>query len=248
MNVARRAWMLAALLTAAAAPPAPVGASPAPAADSTHREVLTTDDARVQRLVLGPGASTGQHTHAHPHIAVALTGGELADVAPDGSTRPRKMAEGALAFVPAGVAHALRNAGSATFRAVTVDLLRPQTGARNRCGALLPGQPLNCPDPASRKMGALLVPQMATDQTVVSLLTLDPGADYRFQDTAMPPVVVALEGTEAKALVELNIAGAVGKGEKPMAGGDAVSTEPRSALGLHNTGRTPARFLVLEFK
>jgi quercetin dioxygenase-like cupin family protein len=241
LRFVRLAWSLVALLTVAAAPAATVGAAPAPAAEGTHREVLSTDDAQVRRLVLEPGASTGQHTHAHPHVAAALTNGELIDVAPDGSEQPRTMAEGQLAFVPSGVSHALRNAGSATFRAVTVDLLRPQTGARNRCGTLLPRQPTDCPAPASGKKGALLVPQMETDQTVVSLLTLDPGTDYRFQGSPLPPVVVALEGTEAKALLELN-------GEKPLAGGDAVSTVPKSPLTVRNSGTTPARLVVLQFK
>jgi quercetin dioxygenase-like cupin family protein len=244
----RRAWTLAALLTVAVAPAATVGAATDPAPDVIHREVLSTDSAQVRRLVLEPGASTGQHTHAHPHVVAALTSGELIDVAPDGSEQPRTLAEGQLAFVPSGVAHALRNAGSATFRAVTVDLLRPQTGPRNRCAALLPRQPIDCPAPASRKKGALLVPQMETDQTVVSLLTLDPGADYRFQEAAIPPVVVALEGTDATALVELKTAGAVGKGEKPLSGGDAVSTLPRSPLTIRNSGATPARLVVLQFK
>jgi hypothetical protein len=142
--------------------------------------------------------------------------------------------------------------GDATFRAVTIDLLSPQTGARNRCAALLADQPLDCAGKvaaaSSKKKGGALVPQMETDQTLVSLLTLEPGTDHLFKVSPTPPVVVALEGTDAMAIIELKIPGAVGKGAKPLKGGDAATTLPKSPLTIRNVGAASARFVVVEFK
>jgi len=230
----------------------PAGAAVAPAADPVRDAILSNERVRVQRLGLEPGASTALHTHAHDHIAAALGVGEIADVAPDGAERRRTFSDGSLALVPAGVTHTLRNVGDAPFRAVTIDLLLPQAGARNRCGALLAGRPLDCAGKAaaasSKKKGGALVPQMETDRTLVSLLTLDPGAEHLFKASPTPPVVVALEGTDAMAIIEDKIPGAVGKGEKPLRGGDAATTLPKSALTIRNVGAALARFVVVEFE
>lgn len=239
----RAAWALALLAVAT-----PAGAADTVPSGATTEEVLKTETVHVVLLTLQPGGTTGQHTHAVPHLAVALTDGTLASVAPDGIETRRTMQEGGLAWVPADLHHALRNDGSGEFLAMTLDLLKPQTGVRNRCSAILPGQPTDCARPAKKSKGALMVPQLETDQMVVSLLTLDQGAGYTFKDAREAPVVGALAGTEARALVAINIAGAVGRSEKPLQGGDAASTTPNAPLTLRNTGPLPARFIVLEFK
>jgi len=224
-------------------------AADAPPSSAASQEVLKTDAARVARLVLEPGAATPQHTHVDPHLAVALVDGTLASLATDGAVTPRAMREGVLAYVPAGLTHTLRNDGAATFRAVTIDLLRPQTGARNRCASVLPGPPGDCPKSSATPRDARLVPQMETDQTLVSLLTLSPGKEQVFKGAATPPLIVALAGAEAKALLELHLPGApVGKGEKPLDEGDAATGLAKSPLTLRNTGTGAARFLVVEFR
>ena len=232
---------------------AAVVAGAAMAATSAQDVVLSNEQVVVRRLVLEPGAATPLHTHDHDHIAVALGGGEIADVAPDGTERRLTLADGALRFVPSGVTHTLRNLGGAPFRAVTIDLLAPQTGARNRCGAVVAGQPTDCPDKAAaasaKRKGGAMVPQMETDQTLVTLLTLAPGARHEFKPVPTPPLMVALTGTSATGVVELTLAGgAVGRGERPLEGGDALCPPPRTGVTLINTGAAPARFIVIEFK
>jgi quercetin dioxygenase-like cupin family protein len=225
------------------APPAPPATAPAPP------EILFSNaQAQVKRFVLAPGAATPSHTHAQVHLAIALDGGEIVDVGSDGTERRATIPEGGMRYVPAGVTHVLRNAGSAPFRAVTIDLLQPQSGARNRCGRMVSDQPGDCPGKAGAPGKDTLVPQMETDQTVVSLLTLASGAEHHFKGAPQPPVVVALQGTDAKAMVTIDIPGAVGKGEKPLGGGDVTSTLPKSPLTLRNTGATLARFVVVEFR
>ena len=238
----------AALVLPAAASLLPVGAG-IPEAVAVPVDVLRTDRARVARLVIEPGAATAMHTHADPHLAVALVDGTLASLAADGAATPRAMPEGRLGYVPPGLTHALRNDGPATFRAATIDLLRAQTGARNRCAAVLPGPAGDCPKPPAKPKRAWLAPQMETDQTLVSLLTLPPGTEHLFKGTATPPLVVALAGAEATAVIEVRMAGsAVGKGDKPLREGDAATGLAQSSLTLRNTGTLPARFLVVEFR
>ena len=92
-----------------------------------------------------------------------------------------------------------------------------------------------------------MVPQLKTDQTQVSLLTLDPDARFTVKASKHPPVLVALEGTDAEALVEMKITGALGKGKRPLHGGDAMEVPPGMPVELHNGGSVSARFAVLEF-
>ena len=250
MTSRRRLFPLLALLPLMGALTATFAlAADAPPSSAASPEVLKTDVARVARLVLEPGAATPPHTHVDPHLAVALVDGTLASLATDGTVTPRPMHEGVLAYVPAGLTHTLRNDGAATFRAVTIDLLRPQTGARNRCASVLPGPSGDCPKSSATPRDALLSPQMETDQTRVSLLTLAPGKEQVFKGAAIPPLIVALAGAEAKALIELHVPGApVGEGEMPLHEGDAATSLAKSPLTVRNTGAAPARFLVVEFR
>ncbi len=224
-------------------------AADAPPSSAGKQEVLNTDLARVALLVLEPGAATTQHTHIDPHLAVPLVDGTLASLATDGAVTSRPTREGVLAYVPAGLTHTLRNDGAAPFRAVTIDLLRPQTGARNRCASVLPGPAGECPKTSANSKDAWLAPQMETDQTLVSLLTLPQGKEQVFKGAATPPLVVALAGAEAKAIIELRIPGGpVGKGDKPLREGDAATGLAQSPLTIRNAGTGPARFLVVEFR
>jgi hypothetical protein len=114
------------------------------------------------------------------------------------------------------------------FRNVTIELLRPQTGGRNQCARVLKDRPLDCPSyggaSGSKPKGASVLPEFETDQTLVSLVTLGPGGKFAFKPTRHPPVLAALEGTDAEALVDVKMDGdAYGKGKRPMKGGDAMA-------------------------
>ena len=221
----------------------------------TREELLATESAKVSILTLEPDSETEMHTHLAAHVAVTLTEGRLIHVAADGSESIYPLPEDLMGyFEPGGPAHALRNAGATPYRVVVIDLLAPQTGARNRCAAMLPGRPLDCAEPEAGARGGCLVPQMETDQVMVSLLKLPPGGEQSFEGVAMAPVVVALAGVEAiatfeaMATVDRELPGAPGRGEKPLAPGDAASTLAQTPLKIRNTGTVPARFLVVEFK
>jgi quercetin dioxygenase-like cupin family protein len=227
----------------------PGGTEPAP---FTRKELLANERVRVLSISLEPDETIPPHTHEQLHIAVALGRAELTDIAADGSEQRVTLPDGGLTLVPPGTRHALRNEGDDPFRAVAIDLLETQTNMRNRCGTLLKDQPTDCTgkagDTAATVKSGALVPQLETDQTIVSLLTLEHGAEHMFRPTDTPPVVVALEGTDARATIELKLTGAVGKGEKPLKGGDVTTTVPKSPLVIRNTGPGRARFVVVEFK
>ena len=61
------------------------------------------------RVEFDPGAAVGRHTHPGEEISVVLEGSLLLEV--DGQ-QPRTVKAGEAFFIPAGVIHAGRNAGS----------------------------------------------------------------------------------------------------------------------------------------
>ena len=235
------------LAQAPAEAPVPLTAEP------SHSQVLESALVRVFRVEVAPGASTKLHEHTHDFIWVALGDARIVDHPRDGAERTVEAKDGALTFRPRGVVHAVRNAGEAPFRNVTIELLHPQTGERNQCGDVLPDQALDCPSPDGLA-GALrttpsVLPEFETDQTLVNLLTLPAGGRFGFKPSKNPPVLVALEGTDAEALVDMKIAGgAIGKGSRPLHGGDAMEVPVGMGVELRNLGKSPARFAVLEFR
>lgn len=243
-----RAWtpavLAVTLLAEPAATPVPPTAQTTP--PITRRELVATEVLRVALVEIAAGAAVPVHEHGEDHLLVTLTAGELVEQVEGQEPRRMVLAEGALDLVPAGRRHALTNGRAEPFRGVTVDLLRAQTGARNRCARLLPSSPIDCPAPAHLPPGIAVRPQLTSDQTEISLLTLAPGARLALPGSADPPAVIALAGTEALALVEVKVAGASGVGERELRAGDAFALPPGTGVELCNTGSRDARFLVVD--
>ena len=148
-----RSFFLAALLLvpflAAAQEPAAVPVS----AEPHHHLLLENAYVRAYYVDVPPHGSTLQHRHDLPYFAVLLSGGSAPAAAPVAST-PAAPAEAPRAiFSPGGIAHTVPNPADTPFRNVTVELLHPQTAARNRCQEVLPNQPREqCDRTASAKL------------------------------------------------------------------------------------------------
>jgi quercetin dioxygenase-like cupin family protein len=92
------------------APPKATGSSP----------VLDNDLISVDRLVLGPGESTGLHSHARSTLLVAVHEGAIRlDRPPTPSVR-LAMAPGEFEWHTGAVSHTLTNVGSTRFQAIEV--------------------------------------------------------------------------------------------------------------------------------
>lgn len=90
----------------------------------TGREpVLENDRVRVFRVSLGPGESTGMHTHLVPSLAVTLTDGEI-EIAPEGKGNADRLRVTAaeVRWRAGAVTHSIKNVGSTRFEAVDIEL------------------------------------------------------------------------------------------------------------------------------
>jgi quercetin dioxygenase-like cupin family protein len=90
-------------------------------ASTTLRLESENARARVYRVILGPGQSTGFHDHAQPGLTIQVTPGTLRiEGAPPQATSAGTGA-GAWWWRHAGQGHALRNTGATTIQLVEID-------------------------------------------------------------------------------------------------------------------------------
>jgi len=98
--------------------------STAPSLAHVAGHILEMENERVRifRLVLAPGQSTEEHSHALHGLGVVITGGKIAIDVPGTKTETVTFNPGDYRWHQGGMRHSLRNVGSATFEAVEIEL------------------------------------------------------------------------------------------------------------------------------
>lgn len=97
------------------------GVSPQPLV-SGQTLVLENERVRISRLVLAPGQSIEMHAHALRSLGVAVSDGRIVIEVPGEKLRTLKLKPGDSQWYDGGMKHSLRNAGSAPFEAVEIEL------------------------------------------------------------------------------------------------------------------------------
>lgn len=83
---------------------------------------MENERVRILRLVLAPGQSTEEHSHALQGVSVVITEGKIAVDLPGTKTETVTFKPGDYRWHEGGMRHSLRNVGSATFEAVEIEL------------------------------------------------------------------------------------------------------------------------------
>jgi hypothetical protein len=143
-------------------------------------------------------------------------------------------------FSRAGGAHVERN------HEIIIELLQPQTGPRNVCAEILAGEYLHCHEPGSEWLGANLEIQFETDQTRFGILRIAPNATLAVPPADVPPLLIALEGTEAEAVSHAN-GTPDGILRRKVTTANVLRSPADQVTEIRNTGKTTARFVVVEF-
>jgi hypothetical protein len=134
-----------------------------------------------------------------------------------------------------------------TPREVVIELLQRQSAPKNVCSEILLGEFLHCHEPGPEWLGANLEIQFETEQTRIGIVETAPGATLAIPPADVPPVLIALEGTEAEAVSRANGA-SPGSGSRRNLRAANVLREPADHITeIRSTGQAAARFLVVEF-
>jgi len=219
-----------------------------PAASEPHHHSVY-EDARVRILdvQVEPRGSTLLHRHDTAYVWVALGDSSLMDTVQGRPGARIQAADATIHFSRGAFAHVTRNESNSPFHIVAIDLLQRQTTPHNVCGEVLQGEYLHCREPGAEWLGANLQIRFETDQTRFGIVQIAPNATLAIPPGDVPPLLIALNGTEAELVSHANGAPAASGLSRTLKAADVVRSAADQVSEIRNTGKTAARFLVVEF-
>jgi len=137
-----------------------------------HHLVFHNDYVNIFYAKAAPGDALLLHRHDHDAVAIAIGDQTVTVGVPGKPDAHSQTADGQVRMQRSGYVHSTRVDGDAAYFTVAVELLHPQTGARNLCAAVLAGEQLNCPDTSASK--STHQPQFESDQTRIEVVRVRP--------------------------------------------------------------------------
>jgi hypothetical protein len=159
-----------------------------------HRLALHNRYVNVYEVLVAPHDTVLLHRHGADAISVMLDDAELSVRSPDKPDVHSKLTAGQIRLQPIGYVHSTTIDSEKPYRNITVELLRPQTGAKNGCAAVLANQPLNCADEPRSTANSTYSgqPQFQTNQTQITLYRIAPHANIPLSVLGKRGLVIAL--------------------------------------------------------
>jgi len=132
-------------------------------------------------------------------------------------------------------------------REVVIEFQQRPSFPRNVCSEVLAGEYLHCHEPGPQWLGANLQMQVETDQVHIGIVEIAPGATLAVPPADIPAVLIALEGTTAEAVSHANGAPNSASFRRNLSASNVLRSPADQVTEVRNTGKVPARFLVVEF-
>lgn len=230
---------------------APAQTAAVPVTGEPHHHLVYSDEnVRAFDVEVPAHSSTMLHEHAVDYIWLALGDADVINAVAGKPEARLQIKDGEVHFTRGGFAHVARNESDSAFRNVTIELLKPQTNPQNICEEVIAATPISgglrgdaCGPNRTRNRLAF-----STDQLTLALVQLAPREKVTVRGSTASTVLVAMDGTHAQAVMNITVAGgAQGNGTRDLHSGDVMGCPANIAIEIRNTGKTPARFLALEF-
>ena len=187
-----------------------------------HHLALHNEYVNVYSVYVPPHDSVLLHKHDVDAISIAMSDSEITVQAPGKPDSQQKVVYGQLRLQPAGYVHSTSIDGATPYRNLTVELLAPQQSPRNLCAAVIPAQPVNCPQSPQRDAhGSPEQPQFQTDQTKIALIRILPLQSATLDTHGLSQLIVVLD--------DVGIPGNKNSPGKVLRTGDFLWRDPRSA-------------------
>jgi quercetin dioxygenase-like cupin family protein len=201
-------------------------------AEPSHHQVLENSYVRVFKVDVPPRSATLMHWHRHDYFFVTLGATEVSNEVKGKAAATLKLADGETRFVPGGFVHIARNLAATPFRNLTIELLKD--GGKS---------------PAWDEERGLHVLHggtqeilMVKDGVRVSEFEVQPGGMVPEHHHGGPHLAVAVTDLEFHNDVK-------GKDMRTvqMKAGDVAWIEGGLTHTLMNAGKSPAKWVTLEF-
>jgi hypothetical protein len=207
-------------------------------AEPHHRQVLANDQVRVFAVDVPPHTDTLMHWHRHDYIYVMLGPAEVVNAVEGKDPVTVKLQDAQAGFTPGPFAHIVRNQDH-PFRNLTIELLQDAQlhhstykWDEDRGLDILPG--------GTKEI------LWVKDNIRASEFELQPGGTATMHQYTGPHLLVAVTDFD----IQTN-AGGTGPNSRPVPGhfltGQVKWLDGGYSQTIANTGKTPAKFVTLEF-
>ncbi len=212
-----------------------LGAQPAAVeitAEPSHHLALQNEYVRVFKVEAAPHATTLTHWHRHDYIYVVFGAAAITNAVEGKAPAQARLLDGEARFVEGNFAHQVTNDAATPFRNLTIEVLKP---GKATATAATRGLEIGS--------GLAVDTVLVKDGIRVRDITLNPGASVPRHTHQGPHLAVAVS--------ELDLRSQTAAGEvrelhlKP---GDFSWNPAGMTHTLTNTGKSPARFVTLEFE
>jgi hypothetical protein len=207
--------------------------------EPSHHLVLDNMFVRVFAVSVDPGKSTLMHRHGHDYISVALGDSQIMNTKEGAQPVPVAFKDGDVRFSAAGLVHAVSDSGSTPFRNRTIELMQPTTNQKACTEAC--EIPVTC-EAADKSTCATVKKLFTADQWSVTMVNIPPGGKYpqhthlaNFLNVPLSDADVSMKNQD---LPETAVHAKAGE----------VTWNNPVVHTVTNTGKTPARVVVLEFR
>jgi uncharacterized Zn-binding protein involved in type VI secretion len=161
-----------------------------------HHLALRNEYVKVFKVEVSPGDSIVLHRHDQDTVAIAIGDQEVTVGIPGKPDVHQKNADAQIRLQRSGYVHSTHVDGDKPYHTVAVELLHAQTNFHNVCAAVLPDQPLDCPDPpANSSSDNASKTLLESGETRVRLLRVPAGENMIFGGLKYSMLIVALDPT-----------------------------------------------------
>lgn len=174
-------------------------ATPMPVQEEPHHVlILQNSYVRVYDVNVPPLDATQLYRNELPYIYVVLGPGDFVDAVTGKPDTHVVLEDGATRYSPGGFAHVVRTDAGIPLHNITVELLRPQTEARNICEKVTDGPLGPCPelqgDPPKSGMPPFefILPYFETSEVHVEMVQVGGGKEFSETAPATPALLIAL--------------------------------------------------------
>lgn len=210
-----------------------------------HHLLFENDYVRAWRFGIQGHDSTLLHNHDQPYFGVALGEADYVNAVVGKPETHAKLSNGQISYSKGGFAHSVRTETDTPFRNFTIELLKPQGTARNRCAKVLADAALDCPSGAAAAATPLTkATTLAFETDEVEARTGAVAAPLHIAgaDAAQNHVLAVLENSEIKVQTP-------GHPAKELHAGDAMWLPTGKSFTLVRAGkRDSAPFFLLTIK
>ncbi len=210
--------------------------------EPNHHLLFENEYARVWAFQIAGHQATLLHNHALPYFGIAVGSADFINAVSGKPETHVKLADGQISYSKGGFSHVARTETDTPFRNFTIELLRTQGAARNRCVKVIADSPLDCPQTTASPLGAATTLVLETDEVAVQ--TGEVSAIFRIAgaDTRPARLLGVLDQSELS--VETP-----GQPAKKLQSGEALWLNAGAAATFVNVGPRPtSRFFLVTFK